>query len=83
MKTLEIETTTIRTNKKILCHHIEIIPNNQSHKIKATEVVHRIQSTEEIHPDPPNIDNTENLELQLNWIHCETTDGENEPENTI
>ena len=62
VKTLEIETTTIHTTKKILCYHIEIKPNIQSHKIKATEVVHRIQLTEEIHPDPQNIDNTENLE---------------------
>ena len=42
-----------------------------------------MQSTENTQSDPPGFDNTENWELQLNHIHCETTVNESETENTL
>ena len=42
-----------------------------------------MQSTEDFHSDPPAIDNTQNSELQLNHIICESTDDESETENTL
>ena len=38
---------------------------------------------EENQPDPPGIDDTEKKELQSSQIHCETTNDESEPENTL
>ena len=39
--TLEIDTTIIRTDQKFVpSHHIEIILNNQTNKVKTTEAVH-------------------------------------------
>ena len=42
-----------------------------------------MQSTESTQPDPPGIDNTENSELLLSHIHCETTVSESETKNTL
>ena len=39
--TLEIDATIIRTDQKFVpSHHIEIILNNQTNKVKTTEAVH-------------------------------------------
>ena len=42
-----------------------------------------MQTNEETTSDPPGIDNTENKELQLNLINCESTDTESDTDNTI
>ena len=42
-----------------------------------------MQTNEETPSDPPGIDNTENNELQLNHINCESTDTESDTDNTI
>ena len=42
-----------------------------------------MQTIEERISDPPGIDNTENKELQLNHINCESTETENDTDNTI
>ena len=42
-----------------------------------------MQTNEETTSDPPGIDNTENNELQLNHINCESTDTESDTDNTI
>ena len=34
----------------------------------------------EMTSDPPGLDKIETLELQLNHLHCESTDGESETE---
>ena len=42
-----------------------------------------MQTNEETTSDPPGIDNTENYELLLNHINCESTDTESDTDNTI
>ena len=42
-----------------------------------------MQTNEEATSDPSGIDNTENKELQLNHINCESTDTESDTDNTI
>ena len=42
-----------------------------------------MQTNEETTSDAPGIDNTENNELQLNHINCESTDTESDTDNTI
>ena len=42
-----------------------------------------MQTNEETTSDPPDIDNTENKELQLNHINCESTDTESDTDKTI
>ena len=41
----------------------------------------QVQTNEEITSDPPGIDNTENIELQVNHINCESTDSESDTDN--
>ena len=55
-----------------LNHHIGITHVIKIHN-KILEVEHlniTVQTTEETQPDPPDIDNTKNTELQLNHINC-------------
>ena len=42
-----------------------------------------MQTNEETTSDPPGIDDTGNHEIQLNHIHCESSDTESDTENTI
>ena len=42
-----------------------------------------MQTNEETTSDPPGIDDTESQEIQLNHIHCESSDTESDTENTI
>ena len=42
-----------------------------------------MRTGEETNSDPPGIDSTENTELQLNHISCESTDSESDTGNTI
>ena len=42
-----------------------------------------MQTNEETTSDPPGIDDTESHEIQLNHIHCESSDTESDTENTI
>ena len=42
-----------------------------------------MQTNEETPSDPPGINNTENNELQLNHINCESTDTESDTDKTI
>ena len=42
-----------------------------------------MQTNKETTSDPPGIDNTGNNEIQLNHIHCESTDTESDTDNTI
>ena len=42
-----------------------------------------MQTNEETTSEPPGIDNTENNDLQLNHINCESTDTESDTDNTI
>ena len=45
--------------------------------------IHQVQTPEETTSDPPGIDSTETIELQLNHINCESTDSESDTNNTI
>ena len=42
-----------------------------------------MQTNEETTSDSPGIDDTESHEIQLNDIHCESSDTESDTENTI
>ena len=42
-----------------------------------------MQTNEETTSDPPGIDDAKNHEIQLNHIHCESSDTESDTENTI
>ena len=42
-----------------------------------------MQTNEETTSDPPGIDDAENHEIQLNHIHCESSDTESDTEKTI
>ena len=60
--------TTIKTDREtILSHHIESIHNIRIDKIKTLK----------------GIDNTKTSEIQLNHIHCESTEDESETENIL
>ena len=51
-------------------------PKHQRH-------INQVQTNEETTSDPPGINKTENNELQLNHINCESTDTESDTDNTI
>ena len=55
----------------------------RSNTPKHQRQINQVQTNEETTLDPPGIDNTENNELQLNHIHCESTDTESDIDNTI
>ena len=61
--------------------------NSQQHYGSSTpkhqRQINQVQTNEETQPDPPGIDNTESIQLQLNNKNCEPTDSESETENTI
>ena len=44
--------------------------------------MNQIQTTNKTKPDPPGRDNTDTLEMQLNFIHCESTDNESDTKST-
>ena len=89
--TLQIETTNTKSvQETILNHHIKIILNFSTRKLKIIKAMHQkikkfnpVQFINETNSDPPGIDNTETSELQLNHIHCEATDDESDTENTF
>ena len=77
-------------NKITLSHHIGIIHQYQSSQQnfrsstpKHQRQINQVHSTEEIQSDNPGIGNTENSELQVNHINCESTDDDSETENTL
>ena len=51
-------------------------PKHQRH-------INQVQTNEETTSDPSGIDDTESHEIQLNHIHCESSDTESDTENTI
>ena len=55
----------------------------RSNTPKHQRQINQVQTNEETTSDPPGIDNTENTELQLNHINCESTDSESDTDNTI
>ena len=57
--------------------------NYRSSTAKYQRQINKKQSTEKTQSDPSGIDHTGNSKLQLNHIHCESTNDENETENTL
>ena len=55
----------------------------RSNTPKQQRQINQVQTNEEITSDPPGIDNTENTELQLNHINCESTDSESDTDSNI
>ena len=53
-------------------------PHKWNHNSRSTA-----HTTNETTPDPPGKDKTENLEKQLNYIHCECTDVESGTKRTL
>ena len=56
---------------------------HRSNTPKHQRQINQVQTNEEITQDPPGIDNTENIELQVNHINCESTDGESDTDNNM
>ena len=83
----KIETqVTIIDTEIIPSHHIGIITvtltlDNQSSTPKHQRHINQVQTNEETTSDPPGIDDTESHEIQLNHIHCESSDTESDTEN--
>ena len=50
---------------------------------KHQNYINQVQTNEETTLDPPGIDDTENHEIQLNHIHCESSDTESDTEKII
>ena len=59
------------------------IQKNRSSTLKHQRQIDLAPSIDETSSDPRDIDNTETSDLQLNHIHCETTDDESYKENTL
>ena len=58
----------------------------RSNTTKHQRQINQVQTTEETTSDRPGIagfDDTENIELQLNHINCESTDSESDTNNNI
>ena len=55
----------------------------RSNTLKHQRQINQVQTNDEITSDPPGIDNTENLELQVNHINCESTDSESDTDDNI
>ena len=56
---------------------------HRSNTPKHQRQINQVQTNEDITQDPPGIDNTENIELQVNHINCESTDSESDTGNNI
>ena len=56
---------------------------HRSNTPKHQRQINQVQTNEEITQDPPGIDNTENIELKVNHINCESTDSESDTDNNI
>ena len=56
---------------------------HRSNTPKHQRQINQVQTNEEKTSDPPGIDNTENIELQVNHINCESTDSESDTDNNI
>ena len=56
---------------------------HRSNTPKHQRQINQVQKNEEITSDPQFIDNTENIELQVNHINCESTDSESDTDNNI
>ena len=56
---------------------------HRSNTPKHQRQINQVQTNEEITQDPPGIENTENIELQVNHINCESTDSESDTDNNI
>ena len=54
---------------------------HRSNTPKHQRQINQVQTNEKITQDPPGIDNTENIELQVNHINCESTDSESDTGN--
>ena len=60
------------------------IPNrHRSNTPKHERQINQVQTNEKITSDPPGIDNTENIEIQVNHKNCESTDSESDTDNNI
>ena len=55
----------------------------RSNPPKHQRQINQVETNEKTTSDPPGFDNTENNELQLNHINCESTDTESDTENNI
>ena len=55
----------------------------RSNTPKHQRQINQVQTNEETTSDPPGIDNTENNEIQLNHINCESTNTESDTDNII
>ena len=83
-----IEILITQTDREIiLSHHTRILYKMKTHKKnyrsstpKHQRQINQVPSAEELQSDPPGFDNTENSELQLYHIICESTDDESETE---
>ena len=54
------------------------------HRYRSSTPKHQIHNNQvQTTSDPPGIDDAENHEIQLNHIHCESSDTESDTENTI
>ena len=57
--------------------------DNQHNTPKHQRQINQVQTNEEITSDPPGINKTENIELQVNHINCESTDSESDTGNNF
>ena len=56
---------------------------HRSNTPKHQRQINQVLTNEEITQDPPGIENTANIELQVNHINCESTDSESDTDNNI
>ena len=77
----------------ILSHHIENLTRQKQHTFKQNHnygsstpkhqrQINQVQTTNKTKSDPPGIDNTKTLEMQLGDMQCEKTDDESDTEST-
>ena len=66
--------------RDLLCSHDIMLRTKQTHSYTYYRF---IQNHFHLTQDPPGIENTENIELQVNHINCESTDSESDTDNNI
>ena len=88
---LEIEIKTIKKNKEILLdHRIKRTQhsNRENRNFRSSTLKHqrqiiKVQFLNQTITDPTGEEKIETLELQPNYLHCESTDDKNETEITL
>ena len=80
---IDIEFSKVFTDYISNIQHKNSQQNHKSSTPKHQRQINQVQSTEENQSDPPGIDNTENSELQLSHINCDSKDDESETVITL